>query len=50
MPWLAKYRLVSSGYSVWTRTPLRGRSSIFSIPESAATASTTRIGRAVAFE
>ena len=49
MPRSAKYRLVSSGYSVCTRTPA-GRSSTAPTEESAATASTTRIGRAVAFE
>ena len=48
-PALVKNRLVSSGYSVCTRTP-RGRSTTDATSESPATARTMRIGRAVAFE
>jgi hypothetical protein len=48
-PALVKNRFVSSGYSVCTRTPF-GRSSTASTGESPATATTIRIGRAVAFE
>ena len=49
MPLLAKKRRVSSGYSVDTRRPW-GRSSTRSTGESPATATTTWIGLAVAFE
>ena len=48
-PACSKNRRVSSGYSVWTRTPA-GSSFTDSTAESPATASTIRIGRAVAFE
>jgi hypothetical protein len=48
-PCLAKYRRVSSGYSVWTTSP-GARSATDWAGEPASTASTTRIGRAVAFE
>ena len=48
-PAFVKKRRVSSGYSVCTRTPA-GRSSTFRDLRVPATATTIRIGRAVAFE
>ena len=48
-PCFSRKRRVSSGYSVWTRTP-SGRSFTDCHWLSPATASTMRVGRAVAFE